>query len=157
MYAMFIVGTCNPRGEQNSYNGLYLTDKEIEDVVTKKKMQGIPVKSEHCGKDIGRVISKFMNDKRELQCLLEIDDKTVEGSVAGGFVWDNIAKDLSLGYVVDVKQTGTHLKAKEKQILEVSLVRKGARQGCHITMCEKDNRMFVRKPSCFEPFFDMSA
>ena len=153
---MFVIGTCNPRGEDASYNGLYLTDSEIEDVVANKKMQGIPVKSEHCGSDIGKVISTYMNEQRELKCVLEIDEKNLEGSLASGFVWDNIAKDLSLGYVVDVQQSGAKLQAKEKKILEVSLVRKGARKGCHITMCERDNTVFVRNPCIFSPFFDMT-
>lgn len=153
---MFVVGTCNPAGEADSYNGLYLTDKEIENLVKTKKMQNIPVKTEHCGKTVGHVISAFLNDNRELKCVLEIDENSVEGSLAGGFVWDNIAQDLSLGYVVDVKQSGTKLEAQDKQILEVSLVRKGARKGCHITMCERDDRVFIRKTNCFEPYFNLS-
>lgn len=155
---MFVIGTCNPRGESNTYNGLYLTDAEIENVVKDKKMQGIPVKSEHCGATVGTVISSFLNENRELKCLLEIENKSVEGSLAEGFVWDNIAQDLSLGYVVDVQQSGSRLKAGQKQILEVSLVRQGARKGCHITTCERDNNVYMRQnahTSCFEPYFDL--
>ena len=36
-----------------------------------------------------------------LQCVMEVDSSTVEGSIAAGFVRDGIAADLSLGYTVD--------------------------------------------------------
>ena len=154
---MFLIGTCNPRGENNDYNGLYFTDAELETVIKEKKMHNLPVKSEHCGSNIGHVIGTFMNENRELRCIIEIDESSVEGSLAKGFVMDNIAKDLSLGYTVDIQQSGQKLKACEKQILEVSLVRKGAREGCHITMCENDNKLYTRttQQTCFEPYFSL--
>lgn len=159
---MFIVGTCNPRGEPNTYNGLYLTEGELQDIVHKKKMNGLPVKTEHGGEDVGQVVSSFLNDNRELQCVIELNKQSIAGSLAQGFVWDNVARDLSLGYVVDVKQSGQKLQAAGKEIMEVSLVRKGARSNCHITMCQTDNNLFIKqqhmpkKQTCFEPYFSLT-
>ena len=141
---MFILGTCNPRGEKDGYNGLYLTEQEIKDVVKNESMKGIPVKTEHGGEDIGTVISSFLTDDNELQCVLEIDDDNIEGSIVGDCIKNNIAQDLSLGYSVDIQNTGNKLKAQEKKIHEVSVVRKGARKNCHILVYEKDDKMFAK-------------
>tara|TARA_B100001540_G_scaffold155612_2_gene137708 strand:- start:7352 stop:7594 length:243 start_codon:yes stop_codon:yes gene_type:complete len=45
----------------------------------------------------------------------------------------NSALPQSLGYTVDVAHSkDKKLKAGEKRLLEISLVRRGARQGCHV-------------------------
>ena len=74
---------------------------------------------------------------------MEVDASTVEGSIAAGFVKDGIAADLSLGYSVDVKHTENKLQAGAKQILEISLVRRGARRGCHITAYQEEGKVVV--------------
>ena len=62
-----------------------------------------------------------------------------------GFVRDGIAADLSLGYTVDVRHTGAQkrLQAGAKQVLEISLVRRGARRGCHVTAYQEAGRPTV--------------
>jgi hypothetical protein len=101
-------------------------------MVTTKALQGIPVKAEHTGSAIGSVVSAFLDGSGALQCVLEIDD-SVQGAIAGGLVRDGIAADLSMGYAVDVQhsQSADRLVAGTKNTLEVSLVRRGAREGCH--------------------------
>jgi hypothetical protein len=97
-------------------------------------MINVPVKTEHSGVSVGRVVSTFIDSRGCLQCVLEVDERSVAGSLVGGFVRDHIAADLSLGYTVDVQHTGDdRLRAGDKRVLEVSLVRKGAREGCHIS------------------------
>ena len=45
-----------------------------------------------------------------------------------------------MGYTVDVKQTSANtLKAGDKNTIEVSLVKKGARDGCHILAFQDHN------------------
>jgi hypothetical protein len=44
---MLLVGVCNPAGEEDTYNGLYMTQSELARVVSGSKMRGIPVKTEH--------------------------------------------------------------------------------------------------------------
>lgn len=138
------MGTCNPRGEGDAYNGLYLKQDELEAVVRNGEMIDVPVKTEHSGADIGRVISTFIDSRGALQCVMEVDERSVAGSLAGGFVRDHIAADLSLGYVVDVQNSGDdRLRAGAKKVLEVSLVRKGARDGCHITAYQDPGQSVV--------------
>ena len=139
---MLLVGTANPCGEASTYNGLYFRQDELAGMVASKALCGIPVKAEHTGNAIGAVVSAFLDSTGALQCVLEIDD-SVEGVIASGLVRDGIAADLSMGYAVDVQHSGaqgTHgtqgttgrLVAGKKNTLEVSLVRRGAREGCHI-------------------------
>ena len=129
---MLLLGTCNPAGEHASYNGLYYTQDELQEMVLSGQLRNIPVKQEHTGSEVGRVVSSFITSSGALQCVMEVDSSTVEGSIAAGFVRDGIAADLSLGYTVDVKHTGQKLQAGAKQVLEISLVRRGARRGCHV-------------------------
>jgi hypothetical protein len=76
---------------------------------------------------------------------MEVDESTVEGSIARGFVCDGIAVDLSLGYSVDVRNSDNTLQAGEKRLLEISLVRKGAREGCHISAYQVEGASVVFK------------
>jgi hypothetical protein len=71
---------------------------------------------------------------------MKIDENSVEGAVAAGLVRDRIATELSLGYAVDVahSQDGGRLQAQTKEIHEISLVCKGARQACLITGYQDD-------------------
>ena len=90
-------------------------------------------------------MSGFLDAGGALQCVMELDESTVEGAIAGGFVRDGVAADLSLGYSVDVQHTNDRLKAGAKRMLEISIVRKGARQGCHIHAYQPDDAAVVYK------------
>ena len=130
---MLVLGTANPSGEASTYNGLYFWQDELASMVASKALCGIPVKAEHTGRAIGSVVSSFLDSSGALQCVLELDD-SVEGAIAGGLVRNGIAADLSMGYAVDVRHSEAtdRLVAGKKNTLEVSLVRRGAREGCHI-------------------------
>ena len=142
-----MLGTCNPRGEGATYNGLYLKQAELEDMVATRAMVDVPVKTEHSGASVGRVVSAFLGASGALQCVMELDETSVAGSLAGGFVRDQVAAELSLGYTVDVQHSGDgrdrRLEAGAKKVLEVSLVRKGARDGCHITAYQDPGKAVV--------------
>lgn len=140
---MLLVGTCNPTGENSTYNGLYYKQEELQEMVKERLLHDIPVKTEHTGSEIGRVVSSFIDDRGALQCIMEVDDSTVEGAIAAGFVKAGIAADLSLGYTVDVQQTHNKLKAGAKRILEISLVRRGARRGCHVSAYQEIGKTVV--------------
>jgi len=45
---------------------------------------------------------------------MRIAEDTVEGAIAAGLVQDGIARELSLGYSVDVAHTGQKLQAGAK-------------------------------------------
>lgn len=143
---MLVVGICNPAGEQDGYNGLYLTEDELRRVVRQGLMHNLPVKTEHCGSAIGSVISSFIDADGQLNYVMHIANDSLPADLTRGFIRKGIAADLSLGYTVDIRNHENKLHAAEKKILEVSIVRKGARHGCHITVYENDVRNVVFTP-----------
>ena len=66
-----------------------------------------------------------MDGDGRLNCVMRIAEDTVEVAIAAGLVNDGIARQLSLGYSVDVAHTGQKMQAGAKRVIEVSLVRKG--------------------------------
>jgi hypothetical protein len=153
---MLLVGVCNPTGEADTYNGLYMTQAELARVVSDSKMRGIPVKTEHSGSEVGRVLTSFLDADGKLNCVMELSKSSLPACLAQGFVRDGLALDLSLGYTVDIQNTDNNLQAIEKKIVEVSLVRKGARKGCHITAYQDEGRDVVFKGQDAWVTFDMS-
>jgi hypothetical protein len=153
---MLLMGVCNPTGEEDSYNGLYMTQTELARVVSDSKMRGIPVKTEHAGSEVGRVLTSFLDAKGNLNCVMELSQTSLASCLAQGFVRDGLALDLSLGYTVDIQNTDNNLQAMEKKIVEVSLVRKGARSGCHITAYQDEGRNVVFKNQNAWVTFDMT-
>lgn len=141
---MLIVGTANPRGQPSdgTYNGLWYTSDELSSLVQSGSLRGIPVKAEHTGSNVGSVVSSFIDPSGALQMVLDVSEDTVEGAITNGLVRDGIAADLSLGYTVDVAHSDTEnkLKAGQKRLLEVSIVRKGAREKCQIHAIEDEGQ-----------------
>jgi hypothetical protein len=153
---MLLMGICNPSGEKDSYNGLYMTESELARVVADGKMRDIPVKTEHSGSEVGRVLTSFLDAEGNLNCVMELNSTSLPACLAQGFVRDGLALDLSLGYTVDIQNTDNNLHATAKKILEVSLVRKGARKGCHITAYQERGSNVVFKHKDAWGTFDMT-
>ena len=153
---MLLMGICNPTGEKDTYNGLYMTESELSRVVHDSKMRGIPVKTEHAGSEVGRVLTSFLDANGNLNCIMELSKSSLPACLAQGFVRDGLALDLSLGYTVDIQNTENNLQAMQKKIVEVSLVRKGARKCCHITAYQEEGRDVVFKDQDAWVAFDMS-
>ena len=131
---MLLYGTINPIGEKGgSYEGLYLTDSDIKSAISDESLVGLPVKIEHVGVSVGKVLSTWDNAGR-LDVLLEVDEKIFEGDVVSRFVRSKVVKDLSLGYTVGLQfsETAQKFTATKKTFQEVSIVRVGARDTCHI-------------------------
>lgn len=153
---MLLYGSCNPRGEDETYNGLYLTQNEMRDTVKSRELIGVPVKAEHSGSAIGSIVSVEIGQDNRLYCLLEIDESSLPGSLTSGFIRDGVATELSLGYSVDVKNTDDNkLKAGKKNILEVSVVKKGARSGCHIVAVQDMGAATKFRRTCWDGYFDL--
>lgn len=138
---MLVMGVCNPAGERAGYNGLYFTDSELRELAGEGRLLHVPVKAEHRGQELGRVVSSFVDTAGRLNCVMRIADDTVEGAIAAGLVKDGIARELSLGYSVDVAHSENKLQAGAKNVLEVSLVRKGARDACFVTAYEEEGQL----------------
>lgn len=128
---MLVYGTANPVGYgTNSYEGFYLTNDDINTITP--TMVGIPVKIEHKGGSVGEVISAWKHNGR-MDLILRIDDAGIESEFGKEFVKRGICKDLSLGYSVQMsKSAAGFIRACNKKVLEVSLVKTGARDDCHI-------------------------
>ena len=145
---MLIAGDCNPRGAREEYNGLNLTAQELQGLVS--SIRGTPVKAEHTGQPLGRVVSGYVSDAGALNCVIRIDD-SLQGEIAKGLVRDGIASDFSLGYSVQVRHSADRLVAGEKSLLEISIVRRGARGGCHILAFAEDGHdsVYLRRDPWF--------
>jgi len=90
------------------------------------------VKLEHSGVALGKVVSAWEN-KGKLECVLEIDEGVLEGSIGAEFVRAGICKDLSLGYTVEMAQSKTgQAQSRRKRLNEISIVVKGARKRCNV-------------------------
>jgi hypothetical protein len=128
--AMLVWGTVNPVGEKNNYKGFYLTRDDVRDCTS--DIIGKPVKIEHKGTNVGHVVSAWQNTKGQMDCLLELKQDNLEGAVISQFVDQGVCKELSLGYMVDVQNSKGSISAVKKHVVEVSIVKKGARANCHI-------------------------
>ena len=153
---MLIMGVCNPTGEADTYNGLYMTATELSEIVRDNKMRNLPVKTEHAGSEVGHVVTSFLDASGNLNCVMQLSTSSIPASLAQGFVRDGLALDLSLGYTVDIQNTDSKLQAREKKIVEVSLVRKGARRGCHITAYQEEGKDVVFRKNDAWAAFDLS-
>ena len=132
--SMYVWGTANPKGEAAGYDGMYFTGSEINDMVLDRTLVGIPVKIEHKGEEVGHIVSAWQHGGR-LDLLLNIDEKSpsMATAVASHFVTGSVCKDLSLGYTVGVEQSADgNISTGKKVVSEVSIVKRGAREHCHI-------------------------
>jgi hypothetical protein len=132
-----IWGTANPEGLANSYNGVYLNKEDITSMVSQVRTannigEPIPVHLEHKGVQLGHVVSAWEHNGT-LQCVLELNERVLEGSISKEFVRSGIVKDLSLGYSVDMQQSKKEgIKTNNKILREISMVKQGAQRHCHI-------------------------
>jgi len=137
---MLIHGTCNPTGMDAHYNGVYLKKQDILDIVQSRELIDKPVLLEHEeNAPVGRVISAW-DYNGKLDIIVDVPADSLWGSVANACVATSRLKDFSLGYKVAMSHddsSGRGLVGKKK-IVEVSLVRKGARHDCHIHNYVKD-------------------
>jgi hypothetical protein len=132
---MYVWGTANPTGESDeSYRGLYLRNRDISAFI--QELPGKPVKVEHAGEPVGSVVHAWENNRRGLDCILEINrTESLDGAVIASLIGSRCANELSLSYRVRMDNSGNasggvpHL---EKEIVEVSIVKRGLRPGCHI-------------------------
>ena len=131
-------GTANPEGLKDTYRGVYLNASDVTSMVEQVseanvRGPGIPVKLEHSGVALGRVVSAWEN-RGTLECVLEIDEGVLEGSIGAEFVRTGICKDLSLGYTVEMAQSKTtgSVHSRRKKLNEISIVVKGARSKCNV-------------------------
>jgi hypothetical protein len=133
---MLVWGISNPEGVDTDQS-IYVTCNDMGDLIgqiesASKDGKHIPVKLEHKGVNVGKVVSAWIHNG-EMQCVLDINERTLEGSFGCEFIREGIVKDLSLGYEVNMQQSKHNkVRVTRKIIKEISIVKKGARRKCHI-------------------------
>ena len=137
MSSLLLWGQANPEAYEDSYKGVYLNKQDMTDMVqqvNQAKASGskIPVLIEHTGSPIGHVVSAWVDKANTLQCVLELSDKSLESAIGQQLIRDGVVKELSLGYLLDIKQTKNGFDASKKSLQEISIVKKGARDFCRI-------------------------
>ena len=128
---MLIYGTANPSGEEESFMGVYLKRSDITEFVNNNSLLNLPLKIEHTDTQVGTVISAWEHNNR-LDCVIRIDDDNIDGVFAKEFVRNGLCPELSLSYSVTMQHSKEGLSGEKKELLEISLVKRGARDGCHI-------------------------
>ena len=84
------MGVCNPTGEDDTYNGLYMTETELREIVRDNKMRNLPVKTEHAGSEVGHVVTSFLDASGNLHCVMQLSTSSIPGALAQGFVRDRL-------------------------------------------------------------------
>lgn len=126
-------GTANPPGVSDR-NSVYLSREDIGDMISQinTTAERIPVHVEHKGVAVGHVVSAWEHHGK-MECVLQLDDTVFEGALGGEFVRNGLCKDLSLGYTLSLENSKSGgISVRKKTIKEISIVKKGARQQCHI-------------------------
>ena len=100
---------------------------------------GVPVKIEHRGVNVGKVVSAWTHEGR-MDVLMEIEDTHLEGALGKEFIRRGLCPELSLGYNVTMsKSPAGFLRATNKRVVELSIVKQGARAGCKIRAFTNNN------------------
>jgi hypothetical protein len=128
---MLVYGCCNPDGEDNAFKGVYLRKEDISSLVNTNAFNKLPVKIEHTGEPVGEIVSAWKNGEK-LDCVMRINDNSIDSMFAREFIKNRTCPELSLSYTVTMENSKDGLKGERKELIEVSIVRKGARDGCHI-------------------------
>ena len=134
---MLVCGQVNPPPMKHGYAGVYFgeNDNMSEKAQT---LKGIPLRVEH-NTQVGNVITGWVSSDGALWALAEIDTSRLPGAFTASAVEKGKFKEFSLGYRTKMKKDPKSGKivVGKKDILEVSIVRKGARENCKIQASEK--------------------
>jgi hypothetical protein len=129
---MLVFGTCNPAGENSTHHGVYLRKDDISSLVKNGALLDLPVKIEHMGTPVGKVVSAWEHGDR-LDCVFRIDDNSIDSIFAQEFVKSGRCPELSLSYAVTMQNSAEgFLTGGGKDLIEVSIVKSGARNDCLI-------------------------
>ena len=113
---------------------MYLTKGDIARLVQTGALLELPVKIEHTGTPVGKVISAW-EDADRLDCIFKINDDSIDSIFAQEFVKNRKTPELSHGLTYNVtmqhSKDGT-LSGDGKELIEVSIVKQGARNNCKI-------------------------
>ena len=157
---MLICGQVNPPPMGADYNGFYFS--ESDDVAGKaRNLRGTPLRVEHNDKThVGEVLQGWTDSSTgAMWALAEINTKNLGGAITAAAVESGLYGEFSLGYKTRFgkKREGDNSGGRrekivvlDKEIMELSIVKKGAREGCIIQANERPlnfqrSRSIIRK------------
>ena len=127
-------GCVNPQGESTGYNGMKLTQSEVTRAAV--ELVGKPVKMEHSGPPVGRILSSWENTDGKLMVVGQADEVDFAGKFTRNMMnskqWGELSLSSSMPIDLSTMQTG------EKRFNEISVVAKGLRDGTQIHRLEKE-------------------
>jgi len=136
---MLVCGQVNPPPLGPGYNGTYWgVNDDMEGKA--KALRGIPLRVEHNSNvKVGEVISGWTDKSGAMWALAEINTGYLPGAVTAAAVEKGRFKEFSLGYKSQlyVDEPSGKLMVGNKNILELSIVKNGAREGCQIAFKER--------------------
>jgi hypothetical protein len=133
---MLIAGIVNPPPITDpAYTGVYLSEKD-DMPAQARALANKPLRVEHGDVEVGRVLNGWQDKRTGALCALaEIDVSKLPGALAAAAVTQGRFGQFSLGYSTRITQSATRtMVASDKRILELSLVKQGARPNCHIAV-----------------------
>lgn len=135
---MLVCGRVNPPPVEK--NGVFFgVQDNFQDKA--KSLKGLPLQVEHNSKcRVGKVISGWVSpEDGAMWALAEINTCELGGAVAAAAVEKGCFNEFSLGYKAQMFRNpmSGSIEVGNKDILELSIVKKGARDGCKIMYKEK--------------------
>ena len=131
---MLVAGIVNPPPVADpSYAGVYFAERD-DMPAQARALANKPLRVEHGDVEVGRVLNGWQDKRTGALCALaEIDVSKLPGALAATAVTKGRFGQFSLGYSSRlVRQERGHVVATDKRVLELSLVKQGARPNCHI-------------------------
>ena len=134
---MLIAGIVNPPPITDpAYAGVYLSERD-DMPAQARALANKPLRIEHGDIEVGRVLNGWQDKRTGALCALaEIDVSKLPGALAATAVTQGRFAQFSLGYssrIIASAKKNEGVVATDKRILELSLVKQGARPNCHIT------------------------
>jgi hypothetical protein len=128
---MLVCGRVNPPPvSDEDYNGVYFSTKDNVQAKV-QALRGAPLRVEH-NTAVGKVLNGWTDAQGGMWALAEIDTRSLSGAVTAAAVEKGRLAEFSLGYVTRMEQAGGRICVGDKCIRELSIVRKGAHDGCTI-------------------------
>ena len=133
---MLVAGIVNPPPVADpSYAGVYFAERD-DMPAQARALANKPLRVEHGTVEVGRVLHGWQDKHTGALCALaEIDVSKLPGALAATAVTQGRFGEFSLGYSSRIVPSPAHparVVATDKRILELSLVKQGARPHCHI-------------------------
>jgi phage head maturation protease len=138
-FRMLVCGKVNPPAKNAEYNGVYFGGKDN----MKEKaetLKGLPLQVEHNSNcQVGKVISGWIGGDGSMYALAEINTKQLPGAMTAAAIDRGNFREFSLGYKATMQRDSSSgkLLVTDKNIMEVSIVKKGALDGCCIMKYER--------------------